>query len=77
MARVATMVPVGHVTDLECYEVTSAELDVHTEVEECKLSHPTLHLKTHAQSPDVLDLEWCLLPDDLAFVPRLAMNSIT
>lgn len=67
----------GHVADLECNEVTSAQLAVDAEVEECELANQAFHLKTHAQGPDILHLEGSLLPNNFAFVPRLVMNSIS
>lgn len=70
------LVTMGHVTDLECNEVAFAKLAVDAEVEACELLDPAIHLKTYAQSSDVLHLEGCLLPDDLAFVPRLVMSRI-
>jgi hypothetical protein len=39
------------------------------------LAYPTLHLEPDAKGPDVLELERCFLPDDLALVPWLAMSS--
>jgi len=70
------LITMRHVTDLECNKVASAKLAVNTKVKECKLPDPTLHLKAYAQSPDILHLEGRLLPDDLAFVPRLMMRDV-
>ena len=70
------LIAVGHVTDFEGYEVTSAQLTVDTKVEECELADPAFHLKTYAQGPDVFHLEGSFLPDDLSLVPRFVMNHI-
>jgi hypothetical protein len=65
-----------HVPDFERDEIAAAQLAVDAQVEEREFAHPALHLKADAQRPDVLDLEGCLLPDDLALVPRLARNGV-
>ena len=65
-----------HVSDLERDEVAAAQLAVDAEVEQGEFAHPSLHLEADAQRPDVLELERRLLPDELALVPRLAMNGI-
>ena len=49
---------------------------VEPEVEESKLTHTTFDLQAYPEGPDVLELEGCLLPDDLALVPRFAMNTV-
>jgi hypothetical protein len=50
------------------------QLAVDAEVEEGEFANSALHLQSDAQGPDVLELERRLLPDELALVPRLAMN---
>jgi len=65
---------VADVPDLESNEVAVAQLAIDAELEQGKLAHSVLHLKTDAQRPDVLELEWRLLAGDLALVPRLAMD---
>lgn len=70
------LVTMGNVTDLDCNEVASAKFAVDAKVEECEFADPAFHLKMYAQSSDVLHLEGSFLPDDLAFVPRLMVNSI-
>ena len=70
------LVSMRNVTDFEFDKVTSAQLAVDAKVEERELSDPSFHLKTHAQSLDVLDLEGGLLSNNLVLVPRLTMNSI-
>jgi hypothetical protein len=69
-------VAVTYVPDLERDEIAAAQLAVDAQVEQRKFSHPALHLETNAQSPDVPELEGCLLPDDLALVPRLARRGV-
>jgi hypothetical protein len=70
------LVAVADVPDLEADEVAAAQLAVDPEVEEGKLAHSIFHLQTDSKRPDVLKLERCLLADDLALVPWLAMNSV-
>jgi hypothetical protein len=69
------LVAVADVPDLQADQVTAAELAVDSQVEECQLAHPVLHLEADSERPDVLELERCLLADDLALVPWLAMSS--
>jgi hypothetical protein len=70
------LVAVAYVPDLETDEVATAQLAVDSQVEECKLSNPALHLEADSKCPDILDLERSLLADDLALAPWLAMNSV-
>jgi hypothetical protein len=51
---------------LEADKVTPAQLAVDPQVEKRKLAHTTFHLKAGSKRPDVLELEWRLLADDLA-----------
>ena len=50
------------------------KLAVDSQVEQGEFSNSLLHLQPDAQSPDVLELERRLLPNDLALVPWLVMN---
>ena len=52
------------------------EFAVDSQVEECKLAHPVLHLEADSERPDILELERRLLADDLALVPWLAMHGV-
>ena len=70
------MVAVADVPDLEADEIVASKLAVDSQVEERKLTHAVLHLKSDPKRPDVLDLERCLLSDDLALIPWLAMNGV-
>jgi len=70
------LVAVADVPHLQTDQVAAAELAVDSQVEECQLAHPVLHLEAHSERPDVLELERRLLADDLALVPWLAMNSV-
>jgi len=70
------LVAVADVPDLEADEVAAAKLAVDSQIEEGELAHPALHLQANTEGPDVLELERCLPTDDLALVPRLAMNSV-
>ena len=46
VGSVGQLVTMGHVTDLECNEITSAKIAVDAEVEEYKLADPAFYLKT-------------------------------
>src|SRR4030095_3030958 len=70
------LIAVADVPDLEANEVAATELAVDAEIEECQLTQSILHLQPDAQRPDVLELEWRLLPDDLALVPRLGVDGV-
>jgi hypothetical protein len=70
------LVAVADVPHLQADQVAAAELAVDSQVEECQLAHPVLHLEADSECPDVLKLERYLLADDLALVPWLAMNSV-
>jgi hypothetical protein len=67
---------VTHVPNLEGDQVAATQLAVDAEVEQCQFADPAFHLQSNAQRPDVLELEWRPLPDELALVPRLAMDEI-
>ena len=69
------LVSMAHVPDFEGDEVASSQLAVDAQVKEREFVHPVFHLETDAQRPDVLELEGCLLLDELALVPRLTMSS--
>jgi hypothetical protein len=69
------LVAVADIPDLEADQVAAAQLAVDTQIEQGELAYPTRHLEPDAKDPDVLELERCLLPDDLALVPWLAMSS--
>ena len=70
------LVAVAEVPDSEADEIAAAQLAVDAKVEQGELAYTALHLQADAQCPDVLELERCLLPNDLALVPRLAMDGI-
>jgi hypothetical protein len=64
------------VSGLEGDEIAAAKPAVDTQVEEREIPHPPFHLQADTQRPDVFHFEGCLLADDLAFVPRLAVSGI-
>ena len=70
------LLTMAHVVHLEGAEVTSEKLAVDTEIDECELANPSLHLSADTQRPDVFQFEGRVLSDDLSLVPRLAMNNI-
>jgi len=70
------LVAVAEVPDFEADENAAAQLAVDARVEQGELAYTALHLQADAQCPDVLDLERCLLPNELALVPRRAMDGV-
>jgi hypothetical protein len=66
----------AHVADLQGNEVATAQFAVNPEIEESQLAEPAFHLEANAQRPNVLQLERCLLPHDLALVPRLVVSRV-
>ena len=66
------LIAVADVPDLQNDEVTTSKFAVDSKVEESEFADSTLNLKADSKCPDVLELERCLLADDLAFVPWLA-----
>ncbi len=59
----------GLSSDAQGDEVAATEFAVQGKVEQGKFTGALLHLKVDPKRPDVLQLERCLLPDDLALVP--------
>ena len=55
----------------ELHQVAGTELRVDCEVEEDEVTDLVAELKANANSPDVFQLERCLLPDQLALIPGL------
>jgi hypothetical protein len=70
------LVAVANVPDLEADEVTASKLAVDSKVEKSKFTDSVVHLETDSECPDVLELEWRLLADDLALVPWLATDGV-
>ena len=69
------LIPMAEVADLEGYEVAPSQFAVDAKVEQGEFTDSALQLQSDSQSPDVLQFELRLLFDDLASVPRLAVNS--
>lgn len=70
------LVTMAHVPYPEGDEIAAAQFAVDTQVEEGEFADPPRHLESHAKCPDILEFERRLLPNDLAFVPRLAMSVV-
>jgi hypothetical protein len=62
------------IAGLQGDEVVRTQLTVDAQVEQRELAHTVLHLVADPERPDVIELEWSLLPDDLAFVPWLTTS---
>ena len=63
------MFPVTNISNAQPNKVTSSQFAVESKVKQRKLTSSMTKLKPDADGPDVLELQWCLLSDDLAFVP--------
>jgi hypothetical protein len=59
----------AYVVDLQADEIATSELAVDREVEQGKISFPTLQLKPNPNGPDIFRLERALLADQAALVP--------
>src|ERR1700758_2198005 len=59
----------AYVVDLQADEIATSELAVDREVEQGKISLPTLQLKPNPNGPDIFRLERALLTDQAALVP--------
>lgn len=68
------LVSMADVADLEGDEIAAPKFAVDAKVEHGELSYTSLHLQADAKCPDVLELKRRLLPNDLALVPRFAVN---
>ena len=68
------LIAMTHVSDPEGYKVAAATLAVDAQIGQGPLPNSVLHPKPNPERLDVLELERGLLPDDLALVPRLAMD---
>src|ERR1700731_4075062 len=60
----------AYVVDPQADEIATSELAVDREVEQGKISLPTLQLKPNPNGPDIFRLERALLADQVALVPR-------
>jgi len=67
---------VADIADAQLHQIASAQLAVDAQVEQRQFAAPVLHLQVRPDRPDFPGLERGLLPDELALVPRLAMNGI-
>ncbi|PZS44737.1 hypothetical protein A7X61_09300 [Stenotrophomonas maltophilia] len=62
---------VGDVRHPQLYQVASAEPGIYREIEQREITAPVTRLELDADGPDVFQIEWHLLVDQLSFVPRL------
>jgi len=54
----------------ELQKIARAELAIDSEIEQSELPRSLLELEANADRPNLLEAQWCLLPDEFAFVPR-------
>jgi hypothetical protein len=59
----------AYVVDLQADEIATSELAVDREIEQGKISFPTLQLKPNPNGPGIFRLERALLADQAAVVP--------
>ncbi|MBA3507265.1 MAG: hypothetical protein H0T80_15995 [Betaproteobacteria bacterium] len=64
---------VAYITHAQLHQVAGAQFAVDAQVEQRQFPQPPLHLQADPDSPDLLELEWCLLTDELALVPSLVV----
>jgi hypothetical protein len=58
------------IADTQAHQTARSQLAVDGEVEKSELPSSVPNLKAHSNSPDVFQLQWGLLPYELALVPR-------
>ncbi len=61
------------IPDPQLDQVARSQLAIDGQIEQRQLPSAIGKLQSNPDSPDVLELEGCLLTDDLAFVPRIAV----
>ena len=66
------MLAVRDVAYPELQKIARAELAIDSEIEQSELPRSLLELEANADRPNLLEAQWCLLPDEFAFVPRFA-----
>ena len=76
IARVATCSPWQMSRTLRLTRSQPRSLLSMPRLKKGELANPAFHLQANLKGPRCLDLERCLLGDDLALVPRLAMNCV-
>src|SRR5690348_11965387 len=64
---------VGHDENAKLYEITGTGLGIDRQIEQRQVADPTPQLQTNADRPDVAQLQWCLLANELALVPWLSL----
>src|SRR5579864_3696839 len=68
-------IAVAQVAHAQLHQVAGAQFAVDTQVEECEVPQPSLHLQADPNGPDLSELERHLLADELTLVPRLVALS--
>ena len=63
----------AHIAHAQLHQIAGAQLAVDAEIEQRQLPRAVLQLQSHADHPDLLELEGCLLSDELALIPGLVM----
>src|SRR6266853_1374278 len=66
-------IPVRDIADTQLHEITGSELAVDGKIEQREFPSPFTELQSNPDGPYLLEFEWRLLADELAFVPRLVM----
>ena len=65
----------GHVHDLKPDEIAASQLAVNGQIEQSKVSGAAGQLEANSNRPDLMQLQWRLLPDQLALVPGALLVS--
>ena len=66
----------AYVANAQPHEIASTQFAVDAEIEQGEFSQAALHLQANPDAPNRLQLERCLLPDQLALVPRVVMTNL-
>lgn len=57
------------VADTDTKQIAAAKLAIDCQIEQSQIAGTLLQLQPDAYGPDFLQLQWCFLTDELAFVP--------
>src|SRR5438105_13053221 len=64
------MTALDHIVDAQRDQITPAQFAVDAEIEQRELSASMIELQPNPDGPDFFQLQWRLLTEQLAFVPR-------
>jgi hypothetical protein len=60
----------GDIRNPQSYQIARAQFAVDGKIEQCNIPGPVRDLQSNPDRPDLPQLEWRLMPDQSALVPR-------